>query len=364
MEQKILVYGMSNNRGGMEAYFITYYEEIKKQNLPIQFDFVTDYTEIAYQNIIEKYGDKIYFIPSRRENLIKHFCDLRRIIKKNSYTKVYFNVLSASTVFTIAAAYRIKKCKIVVHSHNDSVKAMRRHIFLRPFLNMMTDIRLACSDKAGRFMFGEKYANSNQISVVKNAINPEKYTFSQSVRKSKREKLGISAKYVLGTVGRLCYQKNTLFLIDIFPMILRKIPEAVLIIVGEGDLRSEVEKQIRDLGLEDKIFLLGMRTDVPDLLQAMDVFLLPSRFEGLCIAAIEAQCIGLPVVASDQIAEETKIVPHFVRVPLEDKSKWAECVISLYKDSVERKTCIEEIVAYGFDIHEECSKLISILNMD
>lgn len=364
MEQKILVYGLSNNRGGMEAYFITYYEEIKKQKLPIRFDFVTDYTEIAYQSIIDKYGDKIYFIPSRRENLIKHFCRLRRIIKRNSYTKVYFNVLSASTVFTIAAAYKIKKCKIVVHSHNDSVKAMKRHIFFRPFLNMMTDIRLACSDKAGRFMFGKKYENSNQISIVKNAINPAKYTFSQIVRKNKRKEFKISEKYVLGTVGRLCYQKNTLFLIDIFPMILKKIPEAVLIIVGEGELRNEVEKQIRNLGMEDKIFLLGMRTDVPDLLQAMDVFLLPSRFEGLCIAAIEAQCIGLPVVASDQIAEETKIVPHFARVSLEDKTEWVECVVSFNKNFVERKTCIEEIVTNGFDIHEECSKLISILNTD
>ncbi|MBS6734221.1 MAG: glycosyltransferase [Clostridiales bacterium] len=364
MEQKVLVYGLTSNRGGMESYFITYYEEIKRKELPVKFDFVTDFMEIAYQEIIEKYGDKIYFIPSRRQNLIKHICDLRRLIKKNAYTKVYFNVLSASSVFTIAAAFKIKGCKIIVHSHNDYVKAIKRHLILRPLLNVMVDIRLACSVKAGNFMFGEKYTKRNEVTIIKNAIKPEMYPFSEDIREKKRADLKISNSYVVGTVGRLCYQKNTLFLLDIFSQLLNKIPEAFLVIVGEGELHAEVEKKINDLGLKHHVLLLGMRKDVPALLQAMDIFVFPSRFEGLGMAAIEAQCTGLTTVASLGVPEEAKIISRFVRLPLKNVDEWIDTIYSFYLEDYRRISCHKEIREHGFDIHTQSSKLVEILEKE
>lgn len=361
MEQKILVYGLTNNRGGMEAYFINYYQEIKKQGFPIEIDFVTDYSEIAYHDIIEKFGDKVYFIPSRRENIVKHFFFLRKLIRENSYTKVYFNVLSASTVFTIAAAYKIKNCKVIVHSHNDSVKAIKRHYIFRPFLNLMADVKLACSSKAAVFMFGKKNTEKNKVIIINNAINTDTYTYSEKKRAKKRKELNIINNYVIGTVGRLCYQKNTLFLLDIFQQVLEYIPEAMLLIVGEGELRGEVEKKIKKKNLEKQVLLLGMRKDVPDLLQSMDIFLLPSRFEGLSIAALEAQCIGLPVLASKNVSIETKIVSQFERLPLDEEKQWINRICYFYRN-FDRKSCNEDLVNHGFDIKNQCGKLMSVLN--
>lgn len=357
----VLVYGLTNNRGGMEAYFATYFEEIKRQSEDLRIDFVTDYPDIAFREVFEKYGAKIFFIPSRRDNLFLHMKKLRKLVIENKYDKVYFNLLSASAVFSVASVAKIKECEIIVHSHNDCVKAIKRHVVLRPILNYFTDTRLACSEAAGIFMFGEKYVQHGKVTVIKNAINTEKYVYSEQIRQKVRKEFHVGSQPILGTVGRLCYQKNTIFLIELFSKVLQVIPEAFLMLIGEGEDHELVERKIAELGIENRVWMLGMRNDIPELLMGMDLFLLPSRFEGLPIAVVEAQCAGLPVLASQNVSEAIELTENVKRLSLENQDIWVREIRKLLENRIERKSRIDELRESGFDIKQQAEVLRNII---
>lgn len=352
--KRVLVYGMTSNNGGMEAYVMNYFSHFNTDRLI--FDFVTDCKAIAWKDEIEKLGGKIYYIPSRRESLKSHMGGLKKIIKENKYNVVYFNLLSASGVFSVLAAHSVKGVKTVVHSHNDNVGNIKVHNILRPILNRVTDFRLACSDEAGKFMFGEKSFNDGEIKVINNAINTEKYKFNHENSKKIREEFLLNNKFVVGHVGRMCYQKNSEFIIEIFNEVLKKKKDSVLLYVGDGEDKPLVEEAIKKYGIEKDVVLTGMRSDVPKLYSAMDVFLLPSRFEGLAVVAVEAQAAGLPCFVSTNVNPHTKLVDNFNFVSLEESAeKWADIILSSV--GTERNCNIQEIIDKGFDINSEVEKL-------
>ena len=208
--KKILVYGMTDNPGGIESYLMNYYKKIDLTR--ICFDFVTCNKTIAYADLIKSRGGKVFFLPERRENLFEHMKQLRNIASQG-YDAVYFNLLSASEVFSVLAVKGIRRVQIIVHSHNNYVKTINRHLRLRVLLNMITDKRLACSEEAAEFMFGR---HCKDAVIIRNAIEIEKYLFNPAVRDRIREINNIGQNFLVGHVGRLCYQKNTLFLLDIY----------------------------------------------------------------------------------------------------------------------------------------------------
>lgn len=354
--KRILVYGMTDNRGGMEAYVMNYFRKIDRSKY--MFDFVTDAPTIAYEEEIHKLGGKIYFVPSRRENLFKHMREIRSVIKENGYSIVYYNLLSASAVFSVLAAYAMKNVKIIVHSHNNSVDKMRNHLLLRPLLNWIVDVRFACTREAAEFMFGNK--NVKKTVLIKNAIDTEKFIFNSEVRDLVRDKLNIKQNFVIGSIGRLCYQKNSVFLIEIFKAILEKNKDAILLLVGEGEDRPEVEKKVKELKIEESVLMLGMRSDIEDLLQAMDVFLFPSRFEGLGIVLVEAQAAGLACVTSKDVVPEVVKVTSILDFVSLDKTpfEWAE-EVTKYRE-YDRNNTINEIKNSGYDINSQVAYLESI----
>lgn len=352
--KRVLVYGMTSNNGGMEAYVMNYFSHFNTDKLV--FDFVTDYETIAWKEEIEKLGGKVFYIPSRRKSLKSHMSSLRKIIKENDYSVVYFNLLSASGVFSVLAAHSVKGVKTVVHSHNDNVGNIKVHKILRPFLNMVTDYRLACSDEAGKFMFGDKSFNDGKIKVINNAIDTDKYKFSDEKSQKIRKELSLGDNFVIGHVGRMCFQKNSEFIIDIFNEVLKKKKDSVLLYVGDGEDRPLVEAAIKKYGIENNVVLTGMRNDVPDLYSAMDTFLLPSRFEGLAVVAVEAQTAGLPCFASTNVNPHTKLVDSFNFISLDEPAeKWADKI--LLSVGTERNRDVKEIAAKGFDINSEVEKL-------
>ena len=361
--ERILLYGMTDNRGGIEAYLYNYLMQIAPEGNMI-FDFVTDYSTIAYQDELKMLGCKIYYIPSRRENLFVHMKKLHKIVKEHKeYKKIYFNILSAAEFFTVLSACGIPGKKRIVHSHNNSVKAIRKHCILRPFLNMVTNQRLACSESAGEFMFGEKYIKKKQVTILNNAIDLNKYAYAKDVRDVVRKKNKLEDEFVVGHVGRLCYQKNTFFLIDIFSEIYKKCKDTVLIIIGDGEDRQEVEKYIKAKGMESNIKLLGMRDDVSDFMQAMDVFVLPSRFEGLPVVAIEAQAAGLPCFLSRQITEKTDVTGNVQFLSLHKTAEeWADNILRTRGWS--RMNTKGMLQKAGYDIALEADKLEKILGVN
>lgn len=354
--KRILVYGMTDNKGGIEAYLVNYLKKLAVGN-KVTFDFVTDYKDIAYKDLLGELNCNIYYIPSRRENLLSHMKALRKIIKDHTeYTCAYFNILSASEAFTILSLAGISRIKIVVHSHNSSVKSIVRHRLLRPFLNLMADDRLACSSEAGVFMFGNKYMRKNKVKIVHNAIETSQYIASDEIRQMIRTEFGLEDRLVVGHVGRLCYQKNTLFLLEIYKRVLEIHPESFLLLVGEGEDRELVERKIKEEGIADHVILTGMRSDVAHLLQAMDVFVLPSRFEGLPVVGIEAQAAGLHCVFADTFTKESDITGNVTFLSLQTPiNEWAETVIRLSKKQRDNMEIV--IKKMGYDIQLEAYKL-------
>ena len=227
---------------------------------------------------------------------------------------------------------------------------------MRPILNKIADKKLACSKEAAEFMFG----SDRNVSIINNAIDTQKYRFNMPVREEIRNNLDVKKKFVVGHVGRLCYQKNSLFVLEIFERILKKCPEAVLVMVGEGEDRKVVENRIAELGLKKKVILTGMRKDVDRLLQGMDVFLLPSRFEGLPVTVMEAQAADLPTVVSMATPTVAQVIPAFVRLSIkENADEWAENVLRF--KGYERKDVTETIKRAGYDSAYEANKLKELL---
>lgn len=350
---RILMYGMTPNPGGIESFVMNYYRRLDPEQFHI--DFVFSGEKMAYQDEIEGRGGRIYAIPSRRENLLRHMSELRKIAK--GYDVIYFNVLSASEVFSVLAVKGLRGKKIVVHSHNNSVKTMGRHLRLRGLLTALADQKLACSREAASFMFGDR---APEAVIINNAIDINRFSYNEKVRDKMRKDLGWSDCFVVGTVGRLCYQKNTLFLLECFAEVAQRDPSARLVVIGDGEDRDAVAAKIRELSLEKTVLLAGVQQNVPEWMQAMDVFVLPSRFEGLGIVLIEAQAAGLPCLASDKVSSEAGVTPAVQFLPLEDSAeRWADKILQL--KGTGRFDTREALENAGYDINHESIRFAKLL---
>ena len=213
------------------------------------------------------------------------------------------------------------------------------------------DCFFACSIPAGKWLFGKKVVNSNRFKVLKNAIDTKKYTFDYEKRIRIRNEFGITEDaFVVGHVGRFVDVKNHTFLIDIFKEITNKNNNAILLLVGEGELKASIKNKAISLGLSNKVVFTGLRDDIPNILSAMDVFVFPSLFEGLGIVAVEAQAAGLHTICADTIPSEARITDLFHYISLnEPAEKWADS-IKKYDNGYKRENMQNEIVKAGYDI--------------
>ena len=358
--EKVLVYGMTSNPGGIESYLINLLKYAKENG--VQLDFITDFPEIAYEKIIREYGGEIYYIPPKGKKLLAHWLCFYKILKKHrEYKIIYFNVLNAGAAFTAVIPWVLKR-KIVIHSHNGETDQKQLQRLSRPILNLMTDERIACSKVAAEFMFGTRSLKKNNILIVPNAIDIDKYEFKQQICKKVRDEMNLNGKLVICHIGRLTEQKNPLRLLEIFKTVLQKEKEAVLLSVGTGEMEKEVHDYAMKLEIQDSVRFLGKRDDVSELLQGSDVFVLPSKYEGLPIVAIEAQASGIPSVLSSTISKEVNISGRIKFLDLgESNEKWADEILKSAGDS--RYECVETLKEEGYDsnkMSEQTRHLITI----
>lgn len=321
-EKRILVYGMTNNPGGIETYLMNLLRSLEQSEFCL--DFVTDFENIAHRDEIISSQSNIYYIPAKSKNLLGHWRALWRILKKHpEYKTIYFNILDAGALVTILVPWLLRK-KIIVHSHNGATNKKRLHNICKPMLNFCSDKKIACSQLAASFMFGEK----EECLIVPNAIDLSKYVYDLKKRIQVRCDLGIRNNFVVCHIGRITEQKNPFRIIDIIKATVNKEPRTMLLYIGEGELSEDVHEYAERMGVSQYIKFLGIRKDIPDLLIAADVFLLPSLYEGLPIVGVEAQACGLPCVLSDTITKEVALTEaiHFCSLE-EDNNIWADALL-------------------------------------
>jgi len=366
-EQPIRVLHILNGiLGGAEVVAYNYYRQM--DTTKIQFDFVIhEGTVSQVPDDVKSLGCKIYEIPPY-SHPFKYIATIRKICKKGRY-KIVHSHMNAMSVFPLYAAKKASVPVRIAHSHSTSGKGEYKKDLvkniLRPFSKLFPTHLFACSEHAGRWLFGNKTFDVGKVTIIRNAIDVEKFRFNPKTRAMVRKDLGLEDKFVIGHVGRFMTQKNHTFLLEIFAEILKIRKDSHLIMVGDGELKKESEEKVQKLGINKNVSFLGMRDDVSVLYTGMDTLVLPSLYEGLPLVGVEAQCAGLPCVFSEDITKETITCGSAETMPLEAGAEaWAKKIIEkamFYDNSNEMEYCrrIEQsiFVTDLWNIRSEANKL-------
>lgn len=349
--------GMHGKIGGVETCLMNYYRNINRDI--VQFDFINMYDKICFEDEIKQMGGNVYKVTNVKKNPFKYYRQLEEVIKKNKYDTIHVNMLSMANVVPIIVAKRLKIKNIIVHSHNSSTP----HGLLRKVMNRVNKAivinyatkLLACSKKAGEWMFGK----NRKFEIVNNAIDIEKYTYNNEIRQRIRENLGIKDKFVIGNIARFSEQKNHDFLIEVFKEVTEIDSSAVLMLIGEGELKKQIKEKADKYNLLDKILFLDTVSNTNDYYQAMDVFVLTSLFEGLPVVGIEAQASGTSCVFSNTITRELELTKFTKFIGLDKTAnQWAKEIVDLKnkgKNSINDTELIKK-----YDIVNEAQKLLDM----
>ena len=348
------------DRGGAETMVMNYYRNIDRTK--IQFDFMVHRSARgAYDDEIEALGGKIYRMPPIRPwSNQKYKKIIRKFYSDHPEYKIIHSHMSELGCHDFIEAEKMNVPVRICHAHNRpygiDLKSPIRWYYKTKMMPHITHMFI-CGIEAGEWLYGKK--NANHFIMLNNAVDSEKYRYSVDIRKKVRASLNLEeGQLVVGHVGRFDPQKNHKFLIDIFKSVQQKRNDAVLLLIGNdsGTYANEIHKKVKELNLEKNVRFLGIRSDVSELLQAMDVFLFPSLFEGLSVASIEAQAAGLPVLISDNVPIECKKTDLVKVVPLSaSASVWGEQIIEC--SQIKREDTTDIIRAEGFDIKENAKWL-------
>ena len=361
---KILQVGLGNNPGGVEAFVMNYFRELAKQG--ISFDFVSMYGTIAYEAEILHLGGRVFYVPNVKKDYFGYVKAFRELLRKEQYDVVHVNMLSAANILPLRLAKEAGVKKVIAHSHNASAPGAIRKILdkrNRPKLNRYADEKFACSETAGRWLFGDDAYERGEVTLVANAIETEKYGFSLENRQIIRTRLGLKEELLIGHVGRFQVQKNHEAIARIFGEICKKESYARLCLIGDGELKEQIGQKFQEMGILDKVIFSGVCPDVERYLSAMDVFLFPSLFEGLPFTLLEAQANGLPCLIADTITREVVLSEENVRsLSLEESDKkWADALLALAKKGrIPNETAAKRLADEHFDIHREAFRLLKL----
>lgn len=355
-EIRILQIVPNMQAGGLETFIMNVYRNIDKSK--VQFDFLVHYTEEKfYDKEIEKLGGKIYRFSLRNDNnIFKYIKELNDFFSKHKEYKIIHCHMASigALIFAIAKKNGIKYR--IAHSHNTNteknLKGIIKSILIKPY-KYFSSYNFACSNDAGNFLFKNK-----KFEILYNGIYTEKFAYNEEKRIEIRKKLGISDELVIGHVGRMCEQKNHLYLLDIFYHYNKVNPKSKLLLIGTGELEDRIKEKVTQLNIEKNVLMIGNKDNVNDYYNAMDCFILPSKFEGLGIVAIEAQSSGLLCLISDNIPIEADVVPELVtRLSIKQKpSNWIKN-INRSKDRIKFNEVVKNS---NYDINKVVDKLTEI----
>lgn len=355
--KKILFISQHLNRAGTEAFMMNVFRGVDKKRFQVDF-LVYNWKQTDYSQEVEAAGNKVWRVPSRRESPFGWYRSLNIFFATHAheYVAIHFcgNVLTAIAPIVLAYLYRIPIR--ISHSHNSSSEGWHNklfHILQRGIAKRLTTHHFACSTLAAKWFFG----NSSAI-IIKNGIDTQKFAFDSLIRDKVRLQNGISpTTKVIGHIGRFEAEKNHTFIVEVFAEYCKTQPDALLMLVGKGNLMDVIKEKVKLLNLTEKVCFMGERSDVSNLLQAMDLFLMPSTFEGQPFVLIEAQCTGLPCLISDVINQDICLTENVIHYSLRQSAKeWGD-KISVILASYQRKSEHKLIEQKGYSIAETIAYL-------
>lgn len=367
MKRVLVGFIMDGKAGGVDRYLLNFLEAVHDQE--VEIDFLTNEINEELRMFLEPYHSELYAIAGLRHP-VKQFRQVCKILDNKHYDMVYLNVSTAIDCITAFAAKRKHVPERAIHSHssgNDCESAIQRlvynvvHRICRQFFWRAGTRYYGCSEKAGLWIFPKRIVESDQFEVIYNAVHRNRFQYNEKLRTEVRSELEIeNDAFVIGHIGNFCYVKNYPFLIDVFEQVYQNNKKSVLLLIGTGVELNEIQKLVREKGLEHAVRFLGWRPDTDRLYQAMDVFVLPSRFEGLPIVGVEAQSSGLPCIMSDTITREAKITRQCKFLSLEAGADyWAKVIL---KSQGLHKKAEFLATAENYDLERQKRQLCSIIS--
>jgi glycosyltransferase involved in cell wall biosynthesis len=352
---KILYVAAMQKGSGVASFLMNYFRHIDRTKISFYFLSNSNITN-SYDSEITHLGGEVFNAPYYKDNVFKYFYFVNKIIKNNSFDIIHCHDFIISIFSLIVARKKGIKTR-VIHSHSRSIDSPVKKciVFFSRFLFRLfaTDF-FACSEEAGHFLFGTRC----KPVIINNAIDVNKFRFDENVRRQIRSQLCIGDNYkIIGHVGRFSKEKNHIFLIKVFADILLDDEDCILLLVGEGEKQQDIKNIAVNMKIVDKVIFYGLSNNTAELYSAMDVFVFPSLHEGLGVVGIEAQCAGLPVIASKNIPKQMQISDLVTWLDLNEGSEiWAHKVLECIKKT-ERKNMSDIISQAGYNIVLESKKL-------
>ena len=355
---KVLIVVKGLPLGGISSVIFSYYNAIIQMKLEnVHIDFATcSIIDEQYRKDIEAGNSKIY-ITNKDKNPLIFIRDIAQIVRNNKYDIVHVHGNSALIMPDLLGA-KIGGAKIrIAHSHSTSCNNMMLNSLVKPIFLHLYTVALACSKKAGEWMFGNK-----PFIIMQNAIDIEKYKYDAHKRTIVRNELNISDCFVIGHVGQINENKNQMFLVKLFKEYKEINPNSKLLLVGDGPLENDIRGICYELGIEKDVILFGRSDNVKDLLMAMDCFVLPSHYEGMPCVLVEAQATGLPCIVSDNVSSDSKMSKTFLFKSI-DKKQWIDAIRKFdcfINRDVNSEANIIILRNNGYDIRKAAERLVMI----
>lgn len=341
------------DRGGAETFAMNVFRNINREKFNFDFLISTEKKGGYYDEVISLGGKIHVILPdytlSEIRRIQKRFFELYRFFKENRFDAIHMHTNSSSCLVELFAA-RLAGVKIrIAHSHSTNSRNKKMHRRWRFLIPLVANYRFACGEEAGKWLYGKKFGKLKNSKVIPNAVDVEKFFYNEEFRKEIRKEFNIEDKIVIGNIGRMIKVKNQKFLVDI----VENIKNAVVLIVGDGALKDEIQCYAEKKGVADKVIFAGVRSDVHKFYSAFDCFVMPSLYEGLPVTLIEAQSSGVPIVLSDSITGECDLIGTMKFISLTDTPEiWQNEILKYIKiqDKMKKQLCSEKMKETKYNI--------------